>query len=457
MRTLFAPMALLPEGWQRNVEIEIDGHGNIASVQAGAVKGRSEPTGGPVIPGMINAHSHAFQRAMAGRTERRGNGDDDFWSWREWMYRFLGRIEPNHCHAIASQLYVELLKGGYTAVGEFHYIHHNPGGRPYVNLAEMAFAHLRAATDTGIAITIMPTLYGFGGVGGKPIGPAQARFATTPAQIGRMLESLHRHVVTEHDARLGIAPHSLRAVTAPTLGELIATVNTIDNTAPIHIHIAEQEREVASCIEVLGARPIEWLADHFSLSARWTLVHGTHATPAELQTVARTCALIALCPTTEANLGDGIFPLETFQSAGGRWCIGSDSHITRSAPAELQLLEYGQRLATRRRNVAADDDTPSVGESMWRRGTETGALAIGRRSGAIAPGLRADLVVLDAEVAELVGVSLPELLDTFVFSGGERLIKHVAVSGRWVIRDRQHRDEQMIATRFRKAMRNLLA
>ena len=457
MRTLFAPMAMLPDGWRRNVEIEIDGHGNIAAVNPDTVRGRSEHSGGPVIPGMSNVHSHAFQRAMAGRTERRGSGDDDFWSWREWMYRFLGRIEPNHCHAIAAQLYVELLKGGYTAVGEFQYLHHNPGGRPYVNLAEMAFAHLRAATETGIAITIMPVLYGYGGVGGKPLAPAQARFATTPAQIGRMLESLHRHVVTEHDARIGVAPHSLRAVTAETLGELIATVNTIENTAPIHIHIAEQEREVAACQAELGARPIDWLVDHFALSPRWTLVHATHATSSELKKVADAGAAIALCPTTEANLGDGIFQLEALQQAEGRWCIGSDSHVTRSAPAELQLLEYGQRLVARRRNVAASEDTPSVGESMWRHSVETGARAIVRKTGAIAIGMRADLVVLDAEAPECVGVTLPELLDTFVFAGGDRLIKHVAVSGRWVIRDRQHRDEQKIAVRFRKAMRNLLA
>jgi len=458
MRTLFAPLALLPDGWARDVEIDIDGHGNIAATKTGAVAGRTENAGGPVVPGMSNLHSHAFQRAMAGRTERRGaDAGDDFWSWRELMYHFMVKLAPEHVRAIAAQLYVELLKGGYTAVGEFHYLHNDPLGRPYADPAEMAFAHVRAAREAGIALTLMPSLYGFGGVGGEPLGPAQRRFATTPKEVGRILESLQRHVATEREVRLGIAPHSLRAVTAPTLGEMITIVDDLDRTAPIHIHVAEQQREVDACVATLGARPLEWLLDRFHLGPRWCLVHCTQSGADELQRLAITGAHLGICPTTEADLGDGLLDFGAYQEAGGSWGIGSDSHVGRSAADELRLLEYGQRLGRKRRHVAATESVPSVGTHLWKSALAGGAAAIGRKSGAIAPGYRADLVVLDPAESELAGLAPDELLDAFVFGCSQRVVRHVAVSGRWVIRDRHHRMEGKVADRYRRAVEHLTA
>jgi formimidoylglutamate deiminase len=457
MRTLFAPLALLPSGWARDVQIEIDGHGNIAEVVPGALPGRAEHTGGALIPGMPNLHSHAFQRALAGRAERRAAPGEDFWSWRSVMYRFVDRIGPAECHAIAAQLYLELLRGGYTSVAEFHYLHHDPEGQPYAEPAELAIAHLRAARETGIAITLLPVLYGFGGFGGQPLAGAQRRFAGTPERLMRVLESLRRHYLTERDIRLGVAPHSLRAVTPEMLAEMIAGIDDFDPTAPIHMHVAEQPREVEEANWVLGARPIEWLIKNTALGPRWCLVHCTQASTDELYALAATRAIAGLCPTTEANLGDGVFGFDAFFEADGKWGIGSDSHVSRSAVEELRLLEYTQRLVHQRRDVAASDEHPSVGEQLWLSALGGGATALGRRTGAIEPGMRADLVVLDTGAVDCAGISAAGLLDAFVFSAGDRLIKHVAVSGRWVIRDGRHRDEEAIGARYRQAVARLAA
>lgn len=455
MRTLFAPHALLPEGWANNVQIEIDGHGNIAAVIVDAQPGRAEHVGGALIPGMPNVHSHAFQRAMAGRTERRSAAGDDFWSWRELMYRFVERLGPKECNAIAAQLYVELLRSGFTAVGEFHYLHRDAAGNPYVDPAELVVAHTQAAKEAGIAITILPALYGFGGMGGVPLEPAQRRFASTPESILRLLEVLRRHFQTERDVRFGVAPHSLRAVTAATLTELLSGIGRIDPTAPIHMHVAEQHREVSAAIAQLGARPIEWLLANMPLDSRWCLIHCTHATRGELEGLRRANAVVGICPTTEANLGDGIFDLRALQMedvGGAAFGIGTDSHVNRSATQELRLLEYSQRLLTHRRTVGAAAAQPSTGAALWTAAVRGGSTALGRKAGAIATGMRADLVVLSLDTADAAGIALDELLDAFVFSGGDAMVRHVAVSGRWVIRDGHHRDEQTIAERYRRAV-----
>lgn len=455
MRTLFAPHALLPEGWANNVQIEIDGHGNIAAVTVDAQPGRAEHVGGALIPGMPNVHSHAFQRAMAGRTERRSAAGDDFWSWRELMYRFVERLGPKECNAIAAQLYVELLRSGFTAVGEFHYLHRDAAGNAYADPAELVAAHTQAAKEAGIAITILPALYGFGAMGGAPLEPAQRRFASTPESILRLLEVLRRHFQTERDVRFGVAPHSLRAVTAATLNELLSGIGRIDPTAPIHMHVAEQHREVSAAIAQLGARPIEWLLANMPLDNRWCLIHCTHATRGELEGLRRANAVVGICPTTEANLGDGIFDLPGLQAedlGGAAFGIGTDSHVNRSATQELRLLEYTQRLITHRRTVGASTAQPSTGAQLWTAAVKGGTTALGRKAGAIATGMRADLVVLSLDTADAAGIALDELLDAFVFSGGDAMVKHVAVSGRWVIRDGHHRDEQTIAERYRRAV-----
>lgn len=471
MRTLFAPHALLPTGWVNDVQIEIDGHGNIADVMSNAQPGRAEHVGGALIPGMPNLHSHAFQRAMAGRTERRDPAGDDFWAWRSLMYRFVDRIGPKECHAIAAQLYVELLRGGFTAVGEFHYLHRDPAGNPYADPAEFVVAHTQAAKEAGIAITMLPALYGFGGIGGQPLEPAQRRFASTPESILRVLEILRRHFQTERDVRFGVAPHSLRAVTKDTLHALLGGLDRIDPSAPVHMHIAEQQREVGAAIAKLGARPIEWLLANAPVDARWCLVHCTHATRGELEAVHRAKAVVGICPTTEANLGDGVFDLASLQgtnaadpsppgasyNAGGTFGVGTDSHVNRSAAHELRLLEYSQRLLTHRRAVAASSVQPSTGANLWSQAVAGGAKALGRKAGAIATGMRADLVVLDLNTPDAAGLTLDQLLDAFVFSGGDAMVKHVAVSGRWVIRDGHHRDEQTIAERYRRAVSWLMS
>ncbi len=463
MRTLFAPHALLPSGWANNVQIEIDGHGNIAEVITDAQPGRAEHAGGALIPGMPNLHSHAFQRAMAGRTEARDPAGDDFWSWRTLMYRFVERIGPKECHAIAAQLYLELLRGGFTSVAEFLYLNRDPAGNAYADPAELVTAHTQAAKETGIAITMLPALYGFGGMGGQPLEPAQRRFASTPETVLRLLEVLRRHFLTERDVRFGVAPHSLRAVTHETLTRLIDGLHRLDPTAPIHMHVAEQHREVTAAIAQLGARPIEWLAANVPLDARWCLIHCTHATRGELEALRRAGAIVGICPTTEANLGDGAFDLAALQAAGaggngvngsgGRvFGVGTDSHVNRSATHELRLLEYTQRLLTHRRAVAASALQPSPGAQLWSQAVAGGASALGRRAGAITIGMRADLVVLDLTSPDVAGLSIDQLLDAFVFSGGDAMVKHVAVSGRWVIRDGHHRDEQAIAERYRRAV-----
>ena len=457
VRTLFTTDALLPGGWAHNVRIDIDGHGNIAEVEPNASPAGCEMTGGPVIPGMPNLHSHAFQRAMAGLAERSGGGSkDSFWTWRNLMYRFVAQITPEDSQAIAAQLYVELLKAGYTTVGEFHYVHHAPGGKPYADIAAMSFAHVSAARDSGIAMTLLPVLYEQGGFGGLPLSAAQARFETSVKDILRIIESLRRHLGVEREVRIGVAPHSLRAVAPESLRRLVEGVTRIDPGMPIHMHVAEQIKEVADCRAWSGLRPLEWLLENTELGPRWCLVHCTHATDVEIWRLAGTGAVVGLCPTTEGNLGDGVFDLPTLLEVEGRLGIGSDSHVSRSPAEELRWLEYGQRLSTHRRNIATTPTHRSTGGALWTQAIKGGAQALGRRCGTLEPGMRADLVVLDGEHVDMVGRVGDTILDAFVFSGGERMVKHVAVSGRWIVRDRTHVREEMIERRYKSTLAALL-
>jgi formimidoylglutamate deiminase len=410
-----------------------------------------ESLGQWVLPGMPNLHSHAFQRAMAGLTERRGHAVDSFWSWRETMYAFAATIGPEALQAIAAQLYVEMLKAGYTHVCEFHYLHHQPDGRPYAQPEIMSLALIEAAREAGIALTLLPVLYISGGFDGRALAARQLRFGHTVDSYLQLLETLRRR--ESGDLRVGIALHSLRAVPEHAMREVLASDNAMET--PIHIHIAEQIGEVQDCLAMRGARPVEWLFDHADVDGRWCLVHATHLTAAETTQLARSGAVAGLCPTTEANLGDGLFPLAAYQDAGGTLGIGSDSHISISPVEELRWLEYGQRLATRHRNVAARHEGDSVGETLWRAALRGGAQASGLPTGELRDGARADLIVLDESSPLLAARDACSLLDSFLFAGNTPLVRHVMTGGRWQVRDFVHRDQDRIAARYREVVSRL--
>ncbi len=470
VNALFAESALLPAGWARDVLLETDSDGTLTLVTPDAPAGRArgvQRAAGPVIPGMPNLHSHAVQRAMAGLAERLGQAGaapegDSFWTWRQVMYGFVGRLDPPHLEAIAAQLYAEMLKAGDTAVGEFHYLHHDRDGRPYADPAEMSERIVAAARASGIGLTLLPVLYAHGGFGGQPPNPGQRRFLHDRDRFLALIETLRARHGGDPQIRIGIAPHSLRAVTPDLLRDALAGLDAMDATAPIHIHIAEQVKEVEDCLAWSGQRPVEWLLDAMPVGPRWCLVHATHMTEAETARVAASGAVAGLCPTTEANLGDGFFPAPDYLRRGGVFGIGSDSHISVSPVEDLRWLEYGQRLVHRQRNVLTPSDgganaSRSVGAALWRGALGGGAKALGRPIGTLAPGARADLVVLDPERANLIGKKEDVLLDAAIFAGNENPVRDVMVGGRWVVREGHHLAEHGILARFRRALAELAA
>jgi formimidoylglutamate deiminase len=455
MKTIYAAEALLAQGWARDVHIAVDDAGNISSVETGRRKGDAEDAGGPVLPGMANVHSHAFQRALAGLAERMSSPEDSFWTWRDVMYGFQKKLSPEQAQVIAEQVYMEMLQHGYTAVAEFHYVHNTPDGKPYETRAAMGLAHLRAAERVGIAITLLPSLYAYGNFGEEAMAPAQKRFGISTDALLKMTVELRAAAHDEPDVRIGVSPHSLRAVSPPMLKDLLAGLDSIDPAAPIHIHVAEQVKEVNDCLSWSNQRPAEWLLNNAPIDRRWCLVHCTHVTSTEVERLAASGAVVGLCPTSEGNLGDGIFPFMRFRDKGGRYAVGGDSHLSRDPAEELRWVEYGQRLTLRRRNVAASAAQPSVGTNLWREAALNGAQALGRKMGSIAPGLRADLVVLDADCVDLVGRSADRIADTLLVCAGARLVRHVMVAGRWMVRDRRHADEASITARYRDIARML--
>lgn len=458
MKAYFATEALLPNGWARDVRILVDESGNFVDVRADGSSDDAEQLAGPVLPGMANLHSHAFQRAMAGLAEVRGNGaEDDFWTWRELMYRFVSRITPTQAHAIARYLYIELLKHGYTAVAEFHYVHHAPDGRPYARRGEMLLQHLEAARVVGIAVTLLPALYCWSNFGHKPLQPRQARFASDPETILSMVEAAREAASRHPDVIVGVAPHSLRAVDADNLAELVEGIRKLDPSAPIHIHAAEQTKEVDACLESVGMRPVEWLLEHMAVNEHWCIVHATHMTGAETSRLANSGAVAGLCPTTEGDLGDGIFPLIAYRDAGGRYGIGGDSHVSRNPVEELRALEYVQRLVARRRNLIVRRDLAAVGTTLWIESAAGGSQALGRPMGAIAIGLRADIVVLDPTHPDLTDRSTDALTNSFIFSGGADMVSDVMVGGRWVLRAKHHPLQETARRDYIRALAQLLA
>lgn len=439
-KSLFAPAALLPTGWFHNVLLTWNENGQLEQVQPNTSTPPKETAmaSGPLIPGMPNLHSHAFQRALAGLTEYRGEAQDSFWSWRTLMYRFAAKLSPEQLEAIALGLYVEMLEAGYTAVCEFHYVHHDINGQPYADDATLALALLRAAQRAGIGFTLLPVLYQTSGFGGLPPNEGQRRFIRTTDSMLRLLERL-KPLCDSQAARLGLAPHSLRAVPPHALREALVGLDSIDASAPVHIHISEQTQEVDACIAWSGQRPVAWLLDHVQVDRRWCLVHATHMDADEYVRAAASGAVAGLCPTTEANLGDGTFDLPAWQAGAGRWGIGSDSHICVNAAEELMLLEYSQRLATRQRNVATTATQPQVACAMTLAAVQGGAQAAGRAIGGIAIGQQADFVALDAQHSSLQGLTTPDMLSAHVFaSHRSSAIDAVWVSGQQRVASGRH-------------------
>ena len=399
------------------------------------------------LPGIPNLHSHAFQRAMAGLTERRTNPADSFWTWRELMYRFAARITPESLHAIAAQLYVEMLEAGYTTVCEFHYLHHQPDGRPYVDPSAMSQALIQAARDAGIRLTLLPVLYMTGGFGGRPLSERQRRFGHSVEDFLALIERLRAQ---ESDTlKIGIALHSLRAVPEAAMREVLAAL--AKHRLPIHIHIAEQTAEVDECLALRGARPVEWLLANAEVNTDWTLVHATHLDETEVQRIAASGATVAICTTTEANLGDGLFPLSQFIAAGGRFGVGSDSNTSVSPVEELRWLEYGQRLALRQRSIAVDSQEASVGALLL-----THAINDGRRSSQQLQSAD-DVLILDDCAPALAGVVPENLEDRFVFAGNRCLIREVVVAGKKVVENGRHPQAEAIADAYRRKLKQLLA
>jgi formimidoylglutamate deiminase len=455
MTVLFAETALLPEGFVDGVRLEIDPRGDLSAVEVNATPTGAERLSGVVLPGMPNLHSHAFQRAMAGLAECLAPGEASFWTWREVMYRFLERIGPDELRNIAAQLYVEMLEAGYTAVGEFHYLHHQPDGRPYADPAELSLAILDAQRTSGIGLTHLPVLYMTGGFGGVPPEAGQCRFVHDLDAFGDLLQRLAPRFAGDLDLRLGLAPHSLRAVPDEALGQVVTLADRIDAAAPIHIHVAEQAKEVRDCLEWCGARPVRHLFDCAPVGPRWCLIHATHMDDGETTMVAQSGAVAGLCPTTEANLGDGLFNLGGYLAAGGRFGIGSDSHVSISPVEELRWLEYGQRLDSLRRLVAASEDQPHCGARLWRDALAGGAQALGRRIGRLEPGYRADLIRLERAHPILAGRQGEMLLDALVFSGNVNLVQDVMVGGRWLVQGGRHLRRDEIADAYRTTVQRL--
>lgn len=444
--------ALLPGGILRNVAIGIE-NGRIASVEPGVAAGEGDlRLPGLTLPGMPNLHSHLFQRGMAGLAESRGSGEDSFWTWREVMYRFLDRLDPDHVGAIAAQAMVEMLEGGFTALTEFHYLHHAPDGTPYANCAAMAEAIAAAAGETGIGLTLLPVLYRFGNFGQAAPTHGQRRFLNDRDGYLALLEASEAAMKPLPDAVLGVAPHSLRAVAPEDLGWLAS----LRPRAPVHIHVAEQTREVDDALAIIGRRPVEFLFNVTAVDDRWCLIHATHLTDAEREAIARSGAVAGLCPITEASLGDGIFDGVRYAAAGGALGVGSDSNIQIDAGAELRQLEYSQRLRDRRRALFATAEA-TTGVALWRAACAGGAQAAGRPIGAIMEGRQADLVTLDCKHPALVGRSGAVALDSAVFAANALPVREVRVGGRVMVTNGRHVAREAIARRFGSTMRTLLA
>ncbi|WP_082560711.1 formimidoylglutamate deiminase [Caulobacter sp. Root487D2Y] len=450
-QTLWFEQALLADGWAKDVRFTLT-DGAISRIDTDVARQSGEVAHGPCLPGLPNLHSHAFQRAMAGLTETRGPTGDSFWTWRELMYRFVDRLGPDEVQAIAALAYMEMLETGSTRVGEFHYLHHDKDGSPYADPAEMAARIAAAADQTGIGLTLLPVFYAHAGFGGVAPGEGQRRFIHDVDGYGRLIEASRAAVAGLPDAVVGIAPHSLRAVT----GEELTAILPLAGADPIHIHIAEQTQEVDDCLAATGARPVRWLMNNAPVDKRWCLVHATHLNAMETERLAKSDAVAGLCPITEANLGDGVFPAHDYLAAGGAFGIGSDSNVLIDAAEELRTLEYAQRLTRRARNVLAKAPGSSTGGALFRAAVGGGAQALGVVGG-LRRGRAADFVTLDRAHPAMIGRDGDALLDSWVFAGRHGAVDGVWRGGRQVVSGGRHHAREAILARYRTALANILS
>ncbi|RWK63489.1 formimidoylglutamate deiminase [Mesorhizobium sp.] len=450
MTAIFAEQALLPDGWHSNIRIAVN-EGRIATVETNATSRPGDERHAILLPGMPNLHSHAFQRGMAGLAELRGPSADSFWSWREVMYRFALSMTPDQVEAVAAQLYVEMLEAGFSRVGEFHYLHHDHDGQPYANIAEMAERITAAAADTGIGLTLLPVFYAHSSFGGAVPNEGQRRFINDVNRFSRLVEKCRESVRTLNQGVVGVAPHSLRAVTPAELENIAAMVPG----GPVHIHIAEQVKEVEDCLAWSGARPVEWLLANAKVNRRWCLIHATHMTETETAAMAKSGAIAGLCPITEANLGDGTFAAPLFKQHGGRFGVGSDSNVLIGLADELRQLEYSQRLAHRARNVLAVAGG-STGRALFDAALDGGSAALGAGPSRIAAGASADFVSLEGNSPSLAGKAGDAVLDAWIFANGTK-VDCVWVHGRKLVSGGWHARRDAIAERFRSVMTALSA
>ena len=452
---LYAEKILLDEGWAQQKTITIE-KGVITAIESGFSAG-AQKIKGTVIPGMVNCHSHAFQRAFAGFSEQGSEGQDSFWTWRSIMYKFLGQLTHQHAKTIATQLYIEMLKMGYTRVAEFHYLHHDINGEAYPELATMAKAIFNAAKDTGIGLTLLPVLYRHSGFGELPPNDGQKRFINSTEQFNTLVSDCFSLSAQYTNTNVGIAPHSLRALDKKSLSEAVKHVRALDPQAPIHIHISEQQKEVDDCLAHYGQRPVEWLLNNADLDEHWCLIHATHINEQERKGIIASNAIAGICPTTEANLGDGIFPTTEFLQEQGTIAIGSDSHISVNPIEELRWLEYAQRLIKQQRAILASTAQQSVGQHLWQKASLGGAQSTNSNTGELAIGKQADLLVLDPEQTQLFAHSDQHSLDSMIFASQQSPIKDVMVNGQWVVNERKHRDEKKAAKAFADILNHLSA
>lgn len=450
MPAYFAPRALLPSGWAHNVRLDVDAHGQLTQITPNAEPAGCQRLHGDVVPGMPNLHSHAFQRAMAGLAEVAGDPQDSFWTWRDLMYRLVQRLTPEQVEVIARQLYIEMLKGGYTQVAEFHYLHHAPDGKAYADRGEMTGRLSRAAQQAGIGMTLLPVLYSYAGFGAQPAQAGQKRFIQDVESYLAQQQTIARQLAAQPLQNHGVCFHSLRAV---ELGQMQQVLAASDQHLPVHIHIAEQQKEVNDCLAWSGQRPVAWLYEHLPVTSRWCLVHATHLDREELEQLARSKVVAGLCLTTEANLGDGIFPGDSYLHHQGRWGIGSDSHVSLSVVEELRWFEYGQRLRDQRRNRLTTPEQPAVGDALYQQALQGGAQACGTAIGQLAVGYRADWLVLDGDDPYLAAAADASILNRWLFAGGKEQIRDVFVAGRQVIEQGRHALQQQSSAEFLQVLK----
>ena len=471
---LYAENILLKDGWAAKQTITIE-QGVITAIEAGMIAG-AEIAKGAVIPGMVNCHSHAFQRAFAGFSEQGSEGQDSFCTWRKIMYQFLAQLTDVDAKNIAKQLYIEMLKMGYTRVAEFHYLHHDIDGSTYdtntavgstskaisskgssANLATMAQAIFTAAKESGIGLTLLPVLYQHGGFGEQAPNDGQKRFINSTEQFNQLVSDCFALSEQYSNTNVGIAPHSLRAVDKASLISAVTHVRGLDKQAPIHIHISEQQKEVDDCLQHYGKRPVQWLLDNIELDKFWCLIHATHINEAERKGIIAKQAIAGICPTTEANLGDGIFPTTEFLAEQGTIAIGSDSHISVNPIEELRWLEYAQRLIKQQRAILASDEQASVGQNLWQQAAQGGAQSTNSNTGCLAIGKQADLLVLDSDKTKLYANANQHLLDSMIFASQQNPVADVMVNGVWQIRAQQHVEQEQASDNFAKLLVRLSA